>query len=184
MTISSLAHYLHCHQATTYRLLKTKQIPALKLGRVAPFSLCHRSVDWPGRQDTNPPVTRGGKPKVRLGQPRPLLQFDRGADFPRRAIFCRSHLDPQGERPVVIKDRLAVGGVWEEWANLAREWSSAPASVVLWPRVRRSPAMMALFGAGSVIWKRPPMWRATRTRPIPVLASLITCASQVESNPR
>ena len=30
--VSTLAHYLHCHPSTVYRLLKDKKIPAFKLG--------------------------------------------------------------------------------------------------------------------------------------------------------
>jgi len=32
MTVTSLAHYLRCHESTVYRLLKRREIPAFKLG--------------------------------------------------------------------------------------------------------------------------------------------------------
>jgi excisionase family DNA binding protein len=32
MTVAALAHYLHCHPGTIYRLLKRKQLPGFRLG--------------------------------------------------------------------------------------------------------------------------------------------------------
>jgi excisionase family DNA binding protein len=65
MTISSLALYLHCSHSFIYRLLKKKQIPAFKIG--SDWRFFRAAIDeWIARQydTTNPPLTRGPKPKL------------------------------------------------------------------------------------------------------------------------
>jgi excisionase family DNA binding protein len=43
MTVSGLARHLHCHPGPIYRLLKTKQIPAFRIGSDwCFFTLRHR----------------------------------------------------------------------------------------------------------------------------------------------
>jgi excisionase family DNA binding protein len=65
MTVASLALYLHCHQSTIYRLIKTKKIPAFKIG--SDWRLRRSDIDdWIARQheDIGLP-SRGRKPNVR-----------------------------------------------------------------------------------------------------------------------
>jgi excisionase family DNA binding protein len=64
MTVPTLALFLRCTQTTIYRLLKTKQLPAFRLG--SDWRFFRSDVDeWIARQrDTNPPVTRSRKPKA------------------------------------------------------------------------------------------------------------------------
>jgi excisionase family DNA binding protein len=64
MNIADLALYLRCNRFTLYRLLKTKQIPAFRVGSDWRFS---RSAidDWIAQHEvTNPAPTRGRKPKL------------------------------------------------------------------------------------------------------------------------
>jgi len=68
MTVPTLARYLRCAQITIYKLLKKKQIPAFRIGS-GPSSdwrfLRSAIDDWIATQyDTNPPVTKGRKPKL------------------------------------------------------------------------------------------------------------------------
>ena len=71
MTVLTLARYLRCDKTTIYRLLKTKQIPAFKVG--SDWRFRRSDIDaWIARlYETNTRVTprgsgrkRGRKPKV------------------------------------------------------------------------------------------------------------------------
>ncbi len=56
--VSTLAHYLHCHPSTLYRLLKDKKIPAFKLG--SDWRFRRSAIDeWIRLQSVDLPVTRG-----------------------------------------------------------------------------------------------------------------------------
>jgi len=58
MTVSSLVEFLHCDPSTIYRLLKKKQVPALKIG--SDWRFFRSDIDeWIATLYViNPPVTR------------------------------------------------------------------------------------------------------------------------------
>ena len=57
--VSTLAHYLHCHPSTVYRLLKDRKIPAFKLG--SDWRFRRSAIDeWIARfSSADLPVIRG-----------------------------------------------------------------------------------------------------------------------------
>ena len=62
--VSTLARYLHCHPSTVYRLLKSKKIPALKLGSDWRFRRADIDEWIAGLHRAELPVTRGRKRKA------------------------------------------------------------------------------------------------------------------------
>jgi excisionase family DNA binding protein len=69
MTVPTLALYLRCSLTMIYGLLKTKQIPAFKLGSEpsSEWRFFRSDInEWIAKQHnvTNPPLTRRGKSKV------------------------------------------------------------------------------------------------------------------------
>jgi excisionase family DNA binding protein len=64
MTVPTLALYLRCSQATIYRLVKERKIPAFKLGTDWRFFLSDIDEWIAGRRVIIPPVTTDRKPKV------------------------------------------------------------------------------------------------------------------------
>jgi excisionase family DNA binding protein len=64
MTVAALARYFRCNKATVYRLLKTKQIPAFKLGGGWHFS--RSAIDeWMAARQVHPPESAAKKPSGR-----------------------------------------------------------------------------------------------------------------------
>jgi excisionase family DNA binding protein len=70
MNVSDLARYLHCHQATIYRLLKERKIPAFKLSgglrSHSDWRFFRSAIDeWIAQQEiTFPPTAKGRKSKA------------------------------------------------------------------------------------------------------------------------
>jgi len=59
MTVSGLAEFLHCHQSTVYRLLKSGQIPAFKLGSDWRFRRSDIEAWIAGQHGAAHPATKG-----------------------------------------------------------------------------------------------------------------------------
>jgi excisionase family DNA binding protein len=104
MTVSALARYLRCNRHTLYRLLKKKQIPGFKLGKIGAFHALSSMSGLPERP-TRASAAAVNRNSVKRRAPRGQRWLMKIPTCEQRCFIC-------GRRLSWIRRRLGLQLCW------------------------------------------------------------------------